>query len=83
MFNWNAPIPNMNIVVIILIVWEGFWKSIGLWKAAKRNETAWFIAVFVINFFGIIPIVYLWKTKQLEPALKDIQNFFTSKLKQR
>ncbi|MBI2329960.1 hypothetical protein HYU94_01060 [Candidatus Daviesbacteria bacterium] len=81
MFNWQMP--NLGAFVFILVIWEAFWKGIGLWKSAKRGDLIWFIAMFVINLFGIIPIFYLWRTKQLEPALRDIQNFFTSKFKKK
>jgi len=79
MFNWN--IANLNLGIFILIFWEAFWKAIALWKSAKRGDKLWFIAIFLINLFGLIPIFYLWRTKQLEPALKDIQSFFKSKFK--
>ncbi|MBI2019487.1 hypothetical protein HYS95_02345 [Candidatus Daviesbacteria bacterium] len=76
MFNWQMP--NIGAGIFLLILWEAFWKIIGLWKSAKKGDLVWFIAIFVINLFGIIPIFYLWRTKQLEPALRDIQKFFKS-----
>lgn len=77
MFNWTMP--DLGIGIFILVIWEAFWKGLGLWKSAKRGDTLWFVAMFLINFFGILPIFYLWRTKQLAPALKGVQNFFKSK----
>lgn len=81
MFNWQMP--NLGIGIFVLILWEAFWKGIGLWKSAKRGDTLWFIAMFLINFFGLLPLFYLWKTKQLEPALRDVQHFFKSKFRKK
>lgn len=78
MFDWNIANPN-NLGLLILIVWETLWKAIGLWKAAKRGERLWFIAIFLINLFGLIPIFYLWRTKQLEVVIEDFKQFFKSK----
>lgn len=70
MFNFDVPSPN--IAFFLLIIWEAFWKAIALWKSAKRGDLKWFVAIFLINFFGLIPLFYLWRTKQLEEVLRDI-----------
>ena len=77
MFNWN--LPDLGPVIFLLILWEAFWKGVGLWKAAKKGDLIWFIAMFLINFFGLIPIFYLWRTKQLEGVGKDFQHFFKTR----
>ncbi len=79
MFNFNWANFNSSIIIFILIIWEMFWKGIGLWKSAKKGDTVWFVAIFVINLFGIIPLFYLWRTKQLKAVNHDFQNFFKSK----
>lgn len=73
MFNWN--IPNIGIGIFVLIIWEAFWKAMGLWKAAKKGDRLWFLAIFLINLFGVIPIIYLWKSKQLEETINDTLKF--------
>ncbi|EKD84536.1 MAG: hypothetical protein ACD_38C00204G0002 [uncultured bacterium] len=70
--------PNLGAGIYLLILWEIFWKGVGLWKSAKKGDLIWFLAIFLINFFGIIPLFYLWKTKQLDGVIKDFQNFFKS-----
>lgn len=75
MFN-NWKLPDLGAGIFIIILWEAVWKGIGLWKAAKKGDTLWFLAMFLINFFGIVPIFYLWKTKQLEIVFKDVREFF-------
>ena len=74
MFDWKFD--SLGGGIIILVIWETFWKLIGLWKAAKAGEKLWFVAIFVINFFGLVPIFYLWRTKQLEAVFRDIKSIF-------
>lgn len=82
MFN-NFKLPDLGAGIFILILWEVFWKGLGLWKSAKRGDLTWFVAIFLINFFGLIPLIYLWRTKQLEGVLNDVQNFFRSKFRKK
>lgn len=82
MFNWQVPNLEGGII-FLLVLWEMFWKGIGLWKSAKKGDLTWFIAIFVINLFGLIPIFYLWRTKQLDSVPADIKAFFTSKFKKK
>lgn len=79
MFNWQFP--NLGAGILLLVLWEAVWKGIGLWKAAKKGDLVWFIVILVINFFGLIPIFYLWHTKQLATIIKDFQHLYKSKLK--
>lgn len=46
-------------ILIILAIWEITWKGFALWKAARRGQRNWFIALLIINTVGILPIVYL------------------------
>lgn len=45
--------------LIPLILWEMAWKGVALWKAGKNRQKNWFIAVFLLNTAGILPIIYL------------------------
>lgn len=42
-----------------LIIWSLVWKGIGLWKAGRNNQLAWFVVLFILNTAGILPIVYI------------------------
>lgn len=46
-------------IFIALAIWEIVWKGLALWKAARNGDTAWYIAILVLNTIGILPIVYL------------------------
>ncbi len=44
---------------IPILVWSLVWKGMALWKAARRGEKYWFIALLILNTVGILEIVYL------------------------
>jgi hypothetical protein len=46
-------------VVVIIMVWDLFWRSLGLWYAIKNSQRNWFVAIFILNTVGILPLVYL------------------------
>ncbi|MDD2666830.1 MAG: DUF5652 family protein [Methanocellales archaeon] len=50
---------SILIWLIPLIIWDAIWKGMGLWKSAKNNQRNWFIAIFVLNTIGILPIIYI------------------------
>ncbi len=51
--------PMWLVWLIPVLVWEAVWKGIGLWKAGKNNQLNWFVAIFILNTAGILPIIYL------------------------
>jgi len=50
---------TIPIWLIPLIIWEAIWKGIALWKSGRNNQLKWFIAIFILNTVGILPIIYL------------------------
>lgn len=61
----------------LLIIWTTFWKGCSLWIAAKNNHKKWFIALLVLNTFGILEIVYVFfiskkKWSDIKEILSDI-----------
>lgn len=45
---------------IFLAIWELAWKGWALWKAGRNNHAGWFIALFIFNTAGILPILYIY-----------------------
>jgi hypothetical protein len=45
---------------LLLIIWELVWKGIALWKAARNGQKYWFLAILIINTFGILEIAYIF-----------------------
>lgn len=44
---------------LLLALWEVCWKGLALWKAARREQRYWFIALLFINSAGVLPVIYL------------------------
>jgi hypothetical protein len=72
--NMKGPVPIACVIVLVLlIIWDGVWKLIALWKSARHNQLAWFICLAIFNTVGILPILYILcfqKTEPLAPAPK-------------
>ena len=45
--------------VLLIVAWDMVWKGIGMWKAGRHNQLGWFIAIFILNTLGILPIIYI------------------------
>lgn len=46
--------------IILMTIWSLIWKGLALWKAAKKSDKAWFIALLIINTVGILEIFYIY-----------------------
>ncbi len=71
-FEGALPFLMIPIVFYIVIFWELIWKGIALWNAGGNKQLAWFIAILLINSFGILPIIYLlfFKKKKVKKSRK-------------
>ncbi len=54
-----AWITLFIIGIVLLAIWDGVWKVIGMWKSARNNQIGWFICIAIFNTVGILPIIYL------------------------
>ena len=61
---WVCPLfPNLAVmwlVASLAIVWSMTWKGVALWRAGRNAHLGWFIALFIINSLGILPIIYIF-----------------------
>lgn len=68
-FNWGfggglifAPL------ILLLLAWTIYWKYQALWYAAKHDKKWWFLALLVVNTFGILEILYLYVFSKKVPG---------------
>jgi len=47
-------------VLMPLILWALPWKGVALWKAARRRNIGWFIAILILNTLAILEIIYIF-----------------------
>ena len=66
----NAWFNNNWWWFVILAIWSLIWKGFALWKAARKNDKAWFIALLILNTAGLLEIFYLFvfSRRTLPPA---------------
>ena len=57
---WVVPL------LIVLIVWELFWKSASMWHAARKKDLAWFFILLIFNTLGILDIIYLYGFEKIK-----------------
>jgi sorbitol-specific phosphotransferase system component IIC len=46
-------------VIVLCTIWDTVWKLIGMWRAGRNNDLAWFICIAIFNTMGILPIIYI------------------------
>lgn len=64
----SIPEPILQFVVFIyshpvlaaaVVIWSLIIKGFSLWHAARNYQRYWFIALLVVNTFGLLELAYL------------------------
>ncbi len=73
MFDANLinTLRGLGFLVILITIWDLFWRGKALWKSAKNNEKAWFIVLLILNTAGILPIIYLLFFQKKNKKIKN------------
>ena len=50
----------MKIILAILALWAIPWKLYAVWAAVKNGSKKWFVALILLNTFGILEIIYVF-----------------------
>jgi len=53
-------ILNNQLLLFLIILWTLPWKGVALWRAAKRSEKRWFIALLILNTLAVLEIIYIF-----------------------
>jgi len=51
--------PIFLLPIALAVIWEMVWKCIALWRSGRNGHLVWFIAIFIFNTLGILPIIYI------------------------
>ncbi|MFH1429903.1 MAG: DUF5652 family protein [Candidatus Uhrbacteria bacterium] len=46
--------------LVLISLWTMPWKGYALWKAARRQDRNWFIAILVLQTLAILDILYIF-----------------------
>lgn len=49
----------LTLLVLAAILWSLVLKGFALWYSARAEQKGWFVALLVVNTFGILEIIYL------------------------
>ena len=56
----NGGFGRFIILILPIIIWVLFWKGYAVWTAVKNNDKKWFVALLVLNTFGLLEIFYVF-----------------------
>ena len=62
---------------IPILIWTLIWKGLALWFATKSDKRLWFVALLVLNTFGLIEIIYIFFIAKKKWS--DIRELFVKK----
>lgn len=51
--------PALFTLLALIFVLDIILRALSLWRAARASQTAWFIALLILNTAGILPLIYL------------------------
>jgi hypothetical protein len=64
-----------QLFIFLLLLWILPWKGVALWKAARNSHKWWFIAIFLVNTFALLEILYIFIfSKKRTPKEKVLKN---------
>jgi hypothetical protein len=67
---FNQLIQEYGPLFVGVIVWSLAWKGVALWKAARSGSRTWFVALLVLNTFGLLEIIYIYFFSKGTPPTK-------------
>ncbi|OGM32319.1 hypothetical protein A2803_04050 [Candidatus Woesebacteria bacterium RIFCSPHIGHO2_01_FULL_44_21] len=73
MSGWMFNNPRILWIVGPLALLDLVLKGFALWRAAKRGQQVWFIALLVVNSLGILPAIYLLLNKDFTLGKKVLK----------
>ena len=65
---FNYLSAELLTLLIVVSLWEMVLKGFALYKAGGKRDLYWFIAIFVFNTAGVLPLIYLILQKNKKEA---------------
>lgn len=75
----GIPQPVVIVLVIVLSIWQLFWKGVAIWKASQFKQRNWFIALFILvpfNDLGILELIYLFRFAEKRLTVVEVKSWF-------
>lgn len=78
-FGTNPPAPWLIALLLMLSIWQLFWKATSIWRSSNLKQRNWYIALFVLiplNDLGIVEIVYMFWFAKKRLTIKELKSWF-------
>ena len=62
-------LSNNEVAIILYSIYVLVLKGIALWKSARNSHKYWFIAILIINLFGIPELLYIFYFSKKQVSL--------------
>lgn len=57
----------------LILLWVLPWKGVALWKAARKTDKVWFVAILILNTLAVLEILYIFIfSKRKENFIKNL-----------
>lgn len=63
----NELSPLLIVLIAVIAIFDAVLKLIAMWKSARNKHKAWFICLAIFNTVGILPLIYIFKNKEVAP----------------
>jgi methionyl-tRNA synthetase len=57
------------VIIWLVVFWSFLWKTIAMWKAARRDQLGWYVFLAIAPPFGILEMIYVFL---VSPRIPDI-----------
>jgi len=64
---WGISRAWVIIILLVVVLWELFWKLSAMWKSARKSSPIWFVVLALVNTLGILPILYIYIFSEMKP----------------
>jgi hypothetical protein len=66
------------LIVMLAFLWTIPWKICSIWTAIKMDHKRWFVALIILNTFGILDIFYVFYVAKKTPG--ELVEIFKTKI---
>ncbi len=62
-------------ITFAIMVWSYAWTLVALWKAARRGQTGWYLALAILTFPGLLQMLYVFFVAPRYPEVGEEADF--------
>ena len=62
-------------ITFALVIWSYAWTLVALWKAARRGQMGWYLALAIFAFPGLLQMLYIFFVAPRYPEVGEDVDF--------